>query len=97
MGGVRAGGLVAASLNQVDSWWLQLGVVDLTSGRTGAVLAVTVDGGSVGRPTELFRMPGNQREWSVGADGQRFLVAAPVRQSDPSFTVVVNRQSALKH
>jgi hypothetical protein len=34
MGGVRAGGLVAASLNQVDSWWLQLGLVDLTSGRT---------------------------------------------------------------
>jgi hypothetical protein len=34
MGGVRAGGLVAASLNQVDSWWLQLGIVDLTSGRT---------------------------------------------------------------
>jgi predicted Ser/Thr protein kinase len=34
MGGVRADGLVAASLNQVDSWWLRLGLVDLTSGRT---------------------------------------------------------------
>lgn len=34
MGGVRADGQVAASLNQVDSWWLQLGLVDLTSGRT---------------------------------------------------------------
>lgn len=34
MGGVRADGLVAASLNKVDSWWLQLGLVDLTSGRT---------------------------------------------------------------
>jgi Tol biopolymer transport system component len=34
MGGVRADGLVTASLNQVDSWWLQLGLVDLTSGRT---------------------------------------------------------------
>jgi serine/threonine protein kinase len=34
MGGVRADGLVAASLNQIDSWWLQLGLVDLTSGRT---------------------------------------------------------------
>ena len=34
MGGVRADGLVAASLNQVDSWWLKLGLVDLTSGRT---------------------------------------------------------------
>jgi Tol biopolymer transport system component len=34
MGGVRADGLLVASLNQVDSWWLQLGLVDLTSGRT---------------------------------------------------------------
>jgi Tol biopolymer transport system component/predicted Ser/Thr protein kinase len=34
MGGVRADGLLAASLNQVDSWWLQLALVDLTSGRT---------------------------------------------------------------
>ena len=34
MGGVRADGLLAASLNQVDSWFLQLGLVDLTSGRT---------------------------------------------------------------
>jgi len=34
MGGVRADGLVAASLNPVDSWWLRLGLVDLTSGRT---------------------------------------------------------------
>lgn len=34
VGGVRADGLVAASLNQVDSWWLQLGLVDLTTGRT---------------------------------------------------------------
>jgi eukaryotic-like serine/threonine-protein kinase len=34
MGGVAADGLLAASLNQVDSWWLQLGLVDLPSGRT---------------------------------------------------------------
>jgi Tol biopolymer transport system component len=34
MGGIRADGLVAASLNQVDSWWLALGFVDLTTGRT---------------------------------------------------------------
>jgi hypothetical protein len=33
LGGIRADGLVAASLVQVDSWWLQLGLVDLTSGR----------------------------------------------------------------
>ena len=34
MGGIRADGVVTASLTQVDSWWLQLGLVDLTSGRT---------------------------------------------------------------
>jgi serine/threonine protein kinase len=64
---------------------------------SGTVMAVTVDAASVGTPTELFRMPGIQREWSVSADGQRFLVAAPVRQSAATFTVVVNWQSALKH
>jgi hypothetical protein len=34
IGGIRADGLMAASLITVDSWWLQLGLVDLTSGRT---------------------------------------------------------------
>ena len=34
MGGVRADGLLAASLLPIDSWFLQLGLVDLTSGRT---------------------------------------------------------------
>jgi hypothetical protein len=34
IGGVRADGLVAASLLAADSWWLRLGLVDLTSGRT---------------------------------------------------------------
>jgi hypothetical protein len=64
---------------------------------SGAVLAVSVDAASVGTPTELFRVPGIRREWSVGADGQRVLVAAPVRHNEPTFTVVVNWQSALKH
>jgi len=63
---------------------------------SGAVMAATVDAASVGTPTELFRVPGIQRQWSVSADGQRFLVAAPVRQTAPTFTVVVNWQSALK-
>ena len=60
-------------------------------------MAVTVDAASVGKPTELFRAPGIQREWSVSADGQRFLVAAPSRQSAPAFTVIVNWQSTLTH
>jgi hypothetical protein len=34
IGAVRADGLLAASLNQADSWWLGLGLVDLASGRT---------------------------------------------------------------
>jgi len=34
MGGIRADGLLAASLVPPDSWYLQLGLVDLTSGRT---------------------------------------------------------------
>jgi hypothetical protein len=34
IGGIRADGLLAASLLAVDSWWLRLGLVDLTSGRT---------------------------------------------------------------
>jgi hypothetical protein len=62
----------------------------------GAMMAVSVDGSSVGTPAELFRAPGIQLEWSVTADGQRFLVAAPSRQSAPAFTVVVNWQSTLK-
>ncbi len=60
-------------------------------------MAVSVDAAAVGTPIELFRAPGIQTEWSVSADGQRFLVAAPSRQSAPAFTVVVNWQSALKH
>jgi predicted Ser/Thr protein kinase len=34
IGGVRADGVLAASLLAPDSWWLRLGLVDLTSGRT---------------------------------------------------------------
>lgn len=34
IGGIRADGLLAASLLPADSWWIQLGLVDLTSGRT---------------------------------------------------------------
>lgn len=37
IGGIRADGLLAASLLAVDSWWLRLGLVDLTAGRTTQV------------------------------------------------------------
>jgi dipeptidyl aminopeptidase/acylaminoacyl peptidase len=64
--------------------------------RAGAMMAAPVGAASVGRPAELFRVPGVQPDWSVTADGQRFLVAVPSRQSAPAFTVVVNWQSTLK-
>jgi eukaryotic-like serine/threonine-protein kinase len=63
----------------------------------GAVMAVKIEAGSVGTPTVLFRAPGIQREWSVTADGQRFLVAAPSGPSAQELSVVVNWQSTVKH
>ena len=60
-------------------------------------MSVTVDAASFGTPNELFRAPGIQTEWSASDDGQSFLVAAPSRQSAPTFTVVVNWQSVLKN
>ena len=65
--------------------------------REGSIMAVTVDGASIGAPKELFRAPGIQGGWSVTADGQRFLVAAPSRLSAPDLTVVFNWQSTIKH
>jgi eukaryotic-like serine/threonine-protein kinase len=62
----------------------------------GAVMSVVVDAASIGKPSELFRAAGIQTDWSVSADGQRFLVATPSRESAPAFTVVVNWQSTLR-
>jgi hypothetical protein len=59
-------------------------------------MSVVVDAASIGKPSELFRAAGIQTDWSVSADGQRFLVATPSRESAPAFTVVVNWQSTLR-
>jgi len=64
--------------------------------RGGAVMAVVVDAASVGKPSELFRAAGMQTDWSVTADGQRFLVAVPAREGASAFRVVVNWQSPLR-
>jgi hypothetical protein len=50
-----------------------------------------------GIPRPLFQMPPNALGWDVRADGKRFLIAVPVRQSTPApFTVVLNWQAVLK-
>ena len=65
--------------------------------RAGAVMVVPFESAAIGTPAELFRAPGIQPEWNVSADGQRFLVAAPTQQIAPTFTVIANWQSGIKH
>lgn len=60
-------------------------------------MSVRVDATSVGRPTELFRALGIQLEWSVSADGERFLVAEPTSNSGQELTVLANWQSKIRH
>ena len=51
-----------------------------------------------GPPKALFPATGVLPNWSVTADGQRFLFAIPVQQdTHPMFTVVLNWRSALKN
>jgi Tol biopolymer transport system component len=94
---VAGSSLLVSSGGGVSPRWRKDGRELFYQSRAGAIMAVTVDAASVGTPAELFRAPGIQTDWSVSADGQRFLVAAPSRQSAPAFTVVVNWQSTLKH
>jgi dipeptidyl aminopeptidase/acylaminoacyl peptidase len=63
----------------------------------GSVMSVPVEAASFGTPSELFRAPGIQPEWDVRADGQRFLVAAPVSNRGHELSVIVNWQSAIRH
>ena len=87
--------LAVSSGGGISPRWRKDGRELFFQSSVGAVMAVKVDAASVGTPTELFRAPGIQTEWSVTADGQRFFVAAPSRQSTREFTVVVNWQSTL--
>jgi Tol biopolymer transport system component len=63
----------------------------------GSVMAVPVEAASFGTPVELFPTRGIQPEWNVRADGQRFLVAAPVSNSGHELSVMANWQSTIKH
>ena len=64
---------------------------------TGAIMSAPIDGGSVGSPTELARVPGALSDWGVSADGQRLLVAVPTQPTAaPPFTVILNWQSSLR-
>jgi Tol biopolymer transport system component len=94
---VPGAGLLVSRGGGISPRWTKNGLELFYQTRAGAAMAVTVDTTSAGPPRELFRAPGIQTAWSVSADGQRFLVAAPSRQSAPAFTVMVNWQSTLKH
>jgi DNA-binding winged helix-turn-helix (wHTH) protein/Tol biopolymer transport system component len=51
---------------------------------------------SVGSPTTLFQAPGIATDWSVAADGSRFLVMAPdVGTTSTSLSLVFNWQETL--
>jgi tRNA A-37 threonylcarbamoyl transferase component Bud32 len=92
---VAGSSIIVSSGGGISPRWRKDGRELFYQTRAGAMMAVAVNA-TVGTPTELFRAPGIEQDWSVTADGQRFLVAAPSRQSVPAFTVVVNWQSTLK-
>ena len=60
----------------------------------GGVMAVSISPRQIGRPVELFRVPGLLPYWDVAADG-RFLVAVPVTPEVPPLAAVVNWQAEL--
>jgi Tol biopolymer transport system component/predicted Ser/Thr protein kinase len=65
----------------------------------GKMMAVEVASGRLfqpGTPKPLFQASGALPEWNVTADGQRFLFAVPVEQTQAPFTVVSNWMAALK-
>jgi Tol biopolymer transport system component/predicted Ser/Thr protein kinase len=66
----------------------------------GKLMAVDVQPGAdlkVGTPKPLFDLPGGSRGWDPAPDGQRFLVNAPVVESNSvPLSLVVNWTSRLK-
>ena len=66
----------------------------------GGVMAIDIDtsqGLRLGTPHSLFKVDGALSDWGVTADGNRFLLAVPAKQSAPApFTVVLNWNSAMK-
>ena len=67
----------------------------------GSLMSVDITPGhesQPGVPKALFRATGVLRDWSVTADGKRFLFAMPAQQNaQPTFTVVLNWLAGLKH
>jgi Tol biopolymer transport system component len=64
----------------------------------GTVMSVdlsTARGFAAGAPTPLFRVAGVLPDWGVSPDGNRFLLAVPVR-SPPPFDVVLNWQVGVR-
>jgi Tol biopolymer transport system component len=61
----------------------------------GGVMAAEVTPKGTLASAQLFEATGAANHWGVSADGQRFLMAVPVKQDAPAFTVVVNWQSPL--
>jgi Tol biopolymer transport system component len=61
---------------------------------THQIMAVPVARGAFGAPRELFQAPGALPSWAVSRDGERFLLALPVRATRaPTVSVVLNWQS----
>jgi hypothetical protein len=53
---------------------------------------------AVGSPTTLFQAPGIAEDWSVSADGSRFLVLAPEHPTaSTSFSLIFDWQGTLDH
>ena len=73
-------------------------VIYLGPGRI--LMAVAVDAGAdlkLGEPRSLFELPGGAERWDVSPDGQRFLVNAPVVESNAvPLSLVVNWTARLK-
>jgi Tol biopolymer transport system component len=86
--------LVSRGGGQAPRWRADSGEL-LYQTSNGTIMAVSVAGGSFRSPIELFRLPGPLPDWDVSSDGQRFLVAVPTRQTAPSFSVILNWQTAL--
>jgi hypothetical protein len=64
--------------------------VYLTDDGTVSVIAVGRDATPyVGAPTSLFQVPGALPDWGVSPDGNRFLLAVPVRSASP-FDVLLH-------
>jgi hypothetical protein len=81
--------------------WVRGGKEIIYQDFDGQVMSVEVDtshGVRAGTPKRLFQLPeGSDFGWDVTADGERFLVNAPViKSSSVPLNVIVNWTAALK-